>query len=62
VGIYRLWRDSGYAIGALVSGLVADAFGLAAAIWLVAGLTALSGLSVLLRMAETRAVRRQHES
>lgn len=62
VGIYRLWRDSGYAIGALVSGLVADAFGLAAAIWLVAGLTALSGLSVLLRMAETRVMRRQHES
>ncbi|HEX8739579.1 MAG TPA: MFS transporter, partial [Casimicrobiaceae bacterium] len=34
VGVYRLWRDLGYAIGALLSGVVADAFGLAAAMWL----------------------------
>lgn len=54
VGVYRLWRDLGYAIGALLSGLVADLFGVGSAIWLVAGLTALSGLIALLRMKETR--------
>src|SRR4051794_2505402 len=36
VGVYRLWRDLGYAIGALIAGITADAFGLASAIWLVA--------------------------
>jgi MFS family permease len=39
VGVYRLWRDLGYAVGAVLAGLVADAFGLAAALWLVAALT-----------------------
>lgn len=53
VGVYRLWRDLGYAAGALVAGLVADALGLGAAIWLVAGLTLASGLWVALRMRET---------
>lgn len=54
VGVYRLWRDLGYAIGALLSGLVADWFGVGAAMWLVAGLTLLSGIGVQLRMEETR--------
>jgi len=53
VGIYRLWRDLGYAIGALLAGLTADAFGLKPAMWLVAGLTFVSGLIVALRMRET---------
>ncbi len=53
VGVYRLWRDAGFAIGALVAGIVADALGLAAAIWFVAGLTGLSGLVVAVRMYET---------
>ena len=39
VGVYRLWRDLGYAIGALLAGVTADALGLPAAMWLVAGLT-----------------------
>lgn len=39
--------------GAVLAGLTADAFGLAAALWLVAGLTLLSGLQVALRMQET---------
>jgi MFS family permease len=43
VGVYRLWRDLGYAVGALLSGFVADALGVGVAIGLVAGLTALSG-------------------
>jgi predicted MFS family arabinose efflux permease len=46
LGVYRFWRDLGYAIGALLSGVVADLVGLGAAIHLVAALTLLSGLVV----------------
>ncbi len=53
VGVYRLWRDSGYAAGAIIAGLVADAFGLEAALWAIAALTAASGTLVQLRMRET---------
>jgi MFS family permease len=53
VGVYRLWRDLGYAIGALVAGLTADALGLDKAIWLVAALTLASGVVVAVRMRET---------
>jgi MFS family permease len=53
VGVYRLWRDLGYAIGALLAGLVADALGLPAAMWLVAALTFASGVLAALRMSET---------
>lgn len=53
VGIYRLWRDGGFAVGALVAGGLADAFDVGVAIWAVAALTAASGLVVLLRMYET---------
>lgn len=53
VGVYRLWRDLGYALGALLAGIVADALGLAAAIWLVAALTFVSGLVAAVRMKET---------
>ncbi len=53
VGVYRFWRDFGYAIGALISGFVADYFGINSAIGLVAALTLLSGIIVKLRMSET---------
>jgi MFS family permease len=53
VGVYRLWRDGGFAVGALLAGIVADALGLAAAIWTVAALTAASGAVVAVRMYET---------
>jgi MFS family permease len=53
VGVYRFWRDLGFAIGGLLSGLVADRFGLSAAIWVVGGVTALSSLVVAARMYET---------
>ena len=46
VGVYRFWRDFGFAAGALVAGFVADALGSGAAITVVAGLTAGSGLWV----------------
>src|SRR5687768_2251393 len=53
VGVYRLWRDLGYAIGALLSGVVADLVGVRPAVCLVAALTLASGLSVALRLKET---------
>jgi len=53
VGVYRLWRDMGYAVGALLAGAVADAFGLTAATCTVAALTFASGAAVAVRMRET---------
>jgi MFS family permease len=53
VGVYRLWRDLGYAIGALLAGIVADALGLKAAIWAIAALTFVSGAVAAVRMTET---------
>ena len=54
VGVYRLWRDSGYALGGLLSGVLADAFGAPTAIFSVAGLTFFSGLVVAYIMAESQ--------
>jgi MFS family permease len=54
VGVYRLWRDLGYALGALLAGLTADAFGISAALWFVGALTFASGMIVSARMQETR--------
>jgi MFS family permease len=56
VGVYRLWRDLGFAAGALLAGVVGDLAGLAAAIWTVAVLTAVSGVVVAVRMYETRRI------
>jgi MFS family permease len=47
VGVYRFWRDMGYALGAVIAGAVADALGYGGAIAVVAALTAASGLWVL---------------
>jgi MFS family permease len=54
VGVYRLWRDLGYAFGALLAGIVADFLGAQAAVASIAGLTVFSGLVVAVRMRETR--------
>lgn len=54
VGIYRLWRDSGYAIGAITSGFIADFYGIHSAIWFIAVLTFFSGLVTAMRQEETR--------
>ncbi|HEV2200111.1 MAG TPA: MFS transporter [Bryobacteraceae bacterium] len=54
VGVYRLWRDGGYAIGALLAGSLADVFGVRWAIGAVGALTFLSGLIVATVMYETR--------
>jgi MFS family permease len=61
VGAYRLWRDLGYAIGALIAGITADLLGIRAAIWVVAAITAASGVIVAVRMYETHP-RGQRES
>jgi len=57
VGVYRLWRDLGYAVGALLSGVVADAFGLVWAVLAVGTLTFGSGIVVAVRMKETKGTR-----
>jgi MFS family permease len=53
VGVYRFWRDSGYAVGALLAGALADLLGMAWSIGAVALLTFASGLLVIVRMPET---------
>jgi MFS family permease len=53
VGVYRLWRDLGYAIGGLMAGVIADALGIPAAIAVIGGLTLFSSLIVVGVMQET---------
>lgn len=53
VGVYRFWRDSGYAIGALAAGLLADRWGMAAAIAWVGLVTVATGVLAAARMPET---------
>jgi MFS family permease len=54
VGIFRLWRDLGYAIGALMTGLIADRFGITASILAIGAITVLSGVVVWMRMPSER--------
>ncbi len=58
VGVYRLWRDGGYAVGALLSGLLADTLGIPFAMAVIAALTFLSGVIVAMVMYETLPARR----
>ncbi|AGF71066.1 MFS transporter [Corynebacterium halotolerans] len=53
VGVYRVWRDLGYAAGALLGGMVADLVGLHAAVWVAAAISAVSALVVAVRLYET---------
>ena len=53
VGVYRFWRDGGYAVGVLTAGFLSDAFGIPAAIAAIEGLTFLSGGVVARVMSET---------
>ena len=50
IGVFRLWRDLGYAIGAIISGITADVFGIEYAILLIGGLTIISSLIIKFRM------------
>jgi MFS family permease len=52
IGVYRLWRDLGYAVGALVAGVTADLLGMSGALWLVVVVTFASGLVTAVRMTE----------
>ena len=52
VGVYRLWRDTGYVVGAVLGGVVADLFDLRTAVWVVAALSVASGLVVAARMQQ----------
>jgi MFS family permease len=61
VGVYRLWRDLGYAVGALLAGLLADLFGVPWAIAGIAALTFASGAVVLARMRETMQQKQQQQ-
>lgn len=53
IGVFRLWRDLGYAFGAVISGITADIFGTAYAIMLIGGLTIVSSLIIKFRMPQT---------
>lgn len=50
LGIFRLWRDMGYAIGAILTGLIADAFGISTSIIVIGILTLFSSLIIEYRM------------
>jgi MFS family permease len=62
VGVYRLWRDGGYALGALLAGVIADALGLRWAIGAVGVITVLSGILVSIIMGETLPGRRETQA
>jgi MFS family permease len=62
LSVYRFWRDLGYAIGALLAGIIADFFGFASAITSIAALTFLSGAVVALLMRESDRAPRPHLS
>ena len=50
IGTFRLWRDLGYAFGAVISGVTADLFGVSYAIFLIGSLTVISALIIAFRM------------
>jgi len=58
IGVYRFWRDLGYAAGAVIAGVSADIFGVPTAMWLIAGLTFTSGIVAAARMSETLSYQR----
>lgn len=52
IGVFRLWRDLGYAIGAIITGVIADVFGIMTSIGLIGGLTIISSVIIKIRMQE----------
>lgn len=52
IGTFRLWRDLGYAFGAVISGITADLFGVEYAVFLIGGLTIVSSLIIKFRMPQ----------
>lgn len=53
IGTFRLWRDLGYAFGAIISGIIADLFGIQYAIFFIGGLTVISAFVIQVRMPES---------
>jgi MFS family permease len=53
IGVFRLWRDLGYAIGAIISGITADFFGVEIAIYLIGAITIVSSIIIKIRMPYT---------
>ena len=53
IGVYRLWRDGGYVLGALLAGILSDLLGVSWAIGVIGALTFASGIGVAIRMYET---------
>ncbi len=53
VGVYRWWRDVGFAVGAVLAGVLADLYSITVAIVVIAAITAASGIDVAVRMTET---------
>jgi MFS family permease len=53
VGVYRWWRDFGFAVGAVLAGVLADAYSITTAIVVIAAITGASGIDVAVRMTET---------
>lgn len=62
LGVYRMWRDLGYAVGAVLIGLTVDLFSIKIAFYGVAGAMFVSGTYVLLRMEETHPTLGTHAS
>jgi len=50
IGVFRLWRDLGYAIGAVLTGVIADTLGINASIFIIGLLTISSAVIILYRM------------
>ncbi|WP_131458502.1 MFS transporter, partial [Jiulongibacter sediminis] len=50
IGVFRLWRDLGYAIGAIITGIIADIWGILPSIGLIGSLTIVSSFILLFRM------------
>ncbi len=52
IGVFRLWRDSGYAFGAILTGIIADSLGILPSVGVIAGLTVFSAVIILIRMTD----------
>jgi MFS family permease len=53
IGVFRLWRDSGYAFGAILTGIIADTLGVLPSVGVIAALTIISSFIILLRMTHS---------
>lgn len=54
IGVFRLWRDSGYAFGAILTGIIADTLGILPSVGVIAGLTIISSFIILIRMTNSQ--------